>query len=202
MPNPNEIDSATQATSHGNERGEQTAEQSNAQFNEAAANDSMRPLSEQFVVVERIVGYIVAMVILAIVIPSTVPIFFLVREGRWWIVLAVLAGWLLLAGLLLFSAHMLPRLVYKNTRWQFSDQGFLIHRGVIWKHRIAVPAARVQHVDVGQGPLQRWKGLGKLTIHTAGTKNASVELDGLDHAEAIRVRDLLITQKEMQDDAH
>jgi len=62
---------------------------------------------------------------------------------------------------------------------------------------VAVPAARVQHVDVSQGPFERMFQLGKLVIHTAGTENASIEVPNLEHATALRLRDELIKQKEM-----
>ncbi len=74
-----------------------------------------------------------------------------------------------------------------------------IRRGVWWRHRIAIPVARVQHVDVSQGPIQRMFDLATLTIHTAGTKNASIDLSGLDHGSALHLRDRLIEQKDSLD---
>ncbi len=85
--------------------------------------------------------------------------------------------------------------MYRTTRWRLNDSGLEIQRGVWWKHRIAIPTTRVQHVDVSQGPLQRVFRLGTLTVHTAGTKNASIELAGLEHEQAILLRDELIEQK-------
>ena len=59
----------------------------------------------------------------------------------------------------------------------------------IWRKVINVPRSRVQHTDVSQGPLERGHGLGTLVIYTAGTDHARVDLPGLDHATALRIRD-------------
>jgi membrane protein YdbS with pleckstrin-like domain len=50
----------------------------------------------------------------------------------------------------------------------------------------------VQHTDVSQGPLQRRYGLATLTVHTAGTENAQVQLPGLPHDVALSIRDHLL----------
>ena len=117
----------------------------------------------------------------------------------WLAITGVLLGWLTLIGLLVFGAHFWPAIKYRNTSWRLSEVGVEIHRGVWWKHRIAIPVARLQHVDVSQGPVQRMFGLGTLTVHTAGTKNSSVVLDGLEHDTAMNLRDQLIAQKEALD---
>jgi membrane protein YdbS with pleckstrin-like domain len=63
---------------------------------------------------------------------------------------------------------------------------------VVWRRIINVPRSRVQHIDVSQGPLQRTYALGTLVIYTAGTDHAKVELRGLSHARALRIRDHLL----------
>ena len=95
---------------------------------------------------------------------------------------------------LFWSAVFWPKISHRHIHWKLDETGLEIHRGVWWKHRIAVPLARVQHADVSQGPLQRHYGIGTLTIHTAGTTNASVELAGLNHLIALDLRDRLVRQ--------
>jgi uncharacterized protein len=87
-----------------------------------------------------------------------------------------------------------PRIEYKNYRWRLDDQSLEVHRGVWFKHRISVPLGRVQHADVAQGPLLRKFGLGTLVINTAGTSNAQIEISGLAHEVAIKLRDRLVQQ--------
>lgn len=162
------------------------------------AETGFNPLAPQQVLFEQRVGYVVAFVIGAAIIGGTSPTLVLAVTHPW-VALVVFAGWLLLLALLVFSSHFWPPIAYRHASWRLAEEGLEIRRGVMWRHCTAIPAARVQHVDVSQGPIQRLFDLGKLTIHTAGTQNASVELDGLEHAQAMRLRDQLIAQKESLD---
>ena len=89
-------------------------------------------------------------------------------------------------------AHKLPVWDYRHCRYRVSLLGIEIRRGIFWKKVTSVPLSRVQHTDVSQGPLQRHFGIATLTVHTAGTEQASVELSGLSHEDALQVRDFLI----------
>ena len=61
-------------------------------------------------------------------------------------------------------------------------------RGWLFRTDTIVPFVRVQHIDVGQGPIERWFGLSHLIVHTSGTHNSTVTLPGLpsDRAAAMR----------------
>jgi uncharacterized protein len=64
-------------------------------------------------------------------------------------------------------------------------------RGLLFSSDTVVPFGRVQHIDLGQGPLERLYGLATLTVHTAGTHNASVHLPGLAHDDAVAMREAI-----------
>jgi uncharacterized protein len=78
---------------------------------------------------------------------------------------------------------------YRAWSWREEEDELHIGWGVWTRVRTAVPFARVQHIDVAAGPLQRPLGLATLILHTAGTRGASVVLPGLAPAEAERLRD-------------
>ncbi len=75
-------------------------------------------------------------------------------------------------------------------RWGFKiGEGQLrVARGWLFRTDTIVPFVRVQHIDVGQGPIERWFGLSHLVVHTSGTHNSTVTLPGLraDLAAAMR----------------
>lgn len=81
---------------------------------------------------------------------------------------------------------------YTCSFWWFAEEGLYIQRGVYWRKRILVPKNRVQHTDVAQGPLARKYEIAKLVVHTAGTRDSSVTLDGISLETANELRDLLI----------
>jgi membrane protein YdbS with pleckstrin-like domain len=117
--------------------------------------------------------------------------------AQWyWLLLVVLVLTNLVALLL---AIFWPAIEHRHVKWSAGPVGVEIKRGVFWKHRIAIPWARVQHADVSQGPLARQFALGNLTIHTAGTKHASIEIEGLNHTVAIELRDEVIRQRKVGD---
>lgn len=64
-------------------------------------------------------------------------------------------------------------------------------RGLLFRSDTVVPFGRVQHIDLDQGPLERLYGLATLTVHTAGTHNASVHLPGLAHDDAVAMREAI-----------
>jgi membrane protein YdbS with pleckstrin-like domain len=105
---------------------------------------------------------------------------------------AQVAVWLTCVAILAFLSVQWPRWEYRRKSYRVDHVGIEIRQGVLWRTITSVPRSRVQHTDVSQGPLQRRFGLATLTIHTAGTRDASVELSGLARADALRIRDYLI----------
>ena len=105
-------------------------------------------------------------------------------------------GWWMYAGLpaLLLIAYLVIRLPHR--RW--SSRGYSLAeerlrtvKGVLFHSDTVVPFGRVQHLDVDQGPLERAFGLATLTVHTAGSHNASVHVPGLRHETAVEIRETI-----------
>lgn len=88
-----------------------------------------------------------------------------------------LSGAVMLAVLLLLI--FVPQRRYNARGYQMSADRLRVVRGVLWHSDTVVPLSRVQHIDVHQGPVERFFGIATLTLHTAGTHNASVHLPGL-----------------------
>jgi membrane protein YdbS with pleckstrin-like domain len=78
----------------------------------------------------------------------------------------------------------------RAARWGFriGEDQLRVARGWLFRTDTIVPFVRVQHIDVGQGPVERWFGLSHLIVHTSGTHNSTVTLPGLpaDLAAAMR----------------
>ena len=100
--------------------------------------------------------------------------------------------WLAAIILMAWHAQWWPRRAYQHISYRVDAQGIEIQKGVYWRVAINVPRSRVQHIDVSQGPLERRYGLGTLVIYTAGTDHAKVDLAGLEHGVAIRLRGQLL----------
>ena len=152
------------------------------------ADGVLRQLDPNSIHVERTASWIFTSIVgVFLLIQLIVNLF----GGPWQIAigLAVAVG---VGGFLGWLSHRWPEISYRHTFYSVSPQGLEIRRGVVWRRTINVPKSRVQHTDVSQGPLQRTYALGTLVVYTAGTDHAKVELPGLNHARAMRIRDHLL----------
>ncbi len=143
-------------------------------------NDPLTPLDPAYRSVMRIVTAIWLAILLGPAIAAEVAI----------------PGWngVVVIPYLLLAAAILLRLPQR--RWQargyvMADERLRVVRGMLFHSDTVVPFGRVQHIDVDQGPLERAYDIATLTVHTAGSHNASVHLPGLKHADALAMRDAI-----------
>jgi uncharacterized protein len=148
-------------------------------------------LDPRSITVERISGWIGFGGMAALEFVFLVPALF---SPLSWLAKGLLLAfvWPLTTAGLIWLAHQWPVVAHRHASYRVDDQGIEIAQGVVWRRVISVPRSRVQHTDVSQGPLERSFGLGTLVIFTAGTEHAKVQLRGLDHALALRIRDHLL----------
>jgi membrane protein YdbS with pleckstrin-like domain len=99
-----------------------------------------------------------------------------------------------LAFLGFLQAVWLPSLAFERAAWLLAQDALRI-RGGVWVHaEVAIPRTRVQHVDVRQGPIERWLGLAHLQVHTASGLGADGSLPGLELAVAEDLRRDLVAR--------
>jgi len=151
---------------------------------------ALRTLDPRFLTAERVSGLILC----ALVAGGGLIALTMDLALGWWDGSARAAAWAalgLLTPALGWGALGWPPIAIRAVRYRYGPGGIEIRRGVWWRRTIMIPAARIQHTDVTQGPLLRRFGLATLTVHTAATKATSVSLPGLAHGDALRVRDAL-----------
>jgi uncharacterized protein len=95
----------------------------------------------------------------------------------------------LVAAILIVS--LLPSLRYRFWRYALMDEELIVQRGIFNRVRTTVPLRRIQHLDVSQDVLEREFDLGKLIVHTAGSRSSDVVVPGLQMSTAERLRDEL-----------
>ncbi len=98
-----------------------------------------------------------------------------------------LTGGVLLLGLTM--TFLVPSLRYRYWRFALNTEELYLERGILNRVRTIVPLRRIQHLDVSQDIVERNFDLGKLIVHTAGTRSSDVVLPGLQIDEAERLRD-------------
>jgi membrane protein YdbS with pleckstrin-like domain len=88
-----------------------------------------------------------------------------------------------------FAILRIPMRRHLARGYTMGNDRLRVVRGILFRHDAVVPFGRVQHIDVNQGPLERMFGISTLTLHTAGTHNASVHLPGLEEGLAREMRE-------------
>ena len=101
----------------------------------------------------------------------------------------LIAGAVLLIAVVLIAR--IPARRYGARGYQMSADRLRAVRGLLFRSDTVVPFGRVQHIDVDQGPLERFFGIATLTLHTAGNHNASVALPGLGEDLAREMRETI-----------
>ena len=160
---------------------------------EIESPDVFQPVNPVHILLERIGGAIFSAFFGGAILVGILICAFIIGMNSA-VFLVLYGAALILAGFIAVMNFVWPALSYRHTAWRLNEDGLEIRRGVLWRHQISVPRARVQHADVTQGPLQRHYGIAQLIVYTAGTQNASVSLDGLTHQVAIELRDQLVRQ--------
>ena len=94
-----------------------------------------------------------------------------------------------LAALLVVA--IVPQRTYRRLRYRLTDRMLHSVRGWMIHTDTLVPFVRVQHLDVTRGPLDKLFGTASLVVHTAGTHNSIVTVNGLAPDRAAEIRDVI-----------
>ncbi|MFV1884560.1 MAG: PH domain-containing protein [Balneola sp.] len=88
----------------------------------------------------------------------------------------------------LFLIFVFPKIRWSRWRYDVTEQGVDMYRGIIILKRTVVPVNRIQHVDTKQGPIYRKFGLSSISISTAATTH---EIPALDDETAAQLRAMI-----------
>ncbi|WP_372761233.1 PH domain-containing protein [Pseudoalteromonas sp.] len=61
-------------------------------------------------------------------------------------------------------------------------------KGIIWQQVVILPLARVQHIEVHRGPIERKLGLASLKLYSAGGISADLQIGGLSYQDCNDMR--------------
>jgi hypothetical protein len=84
---------------------------------------------------------------------------------------------------------LVPRFHYRFWRYALRTDELYLRHGILNRVHTIVPLMRIQHLDVSQDIVEREYDLGKLIVHTAGTRSSTVIVPGLHLELAERLRD-------------
>ncbi len=91
-----------------------------------------------------------------------------------------------------------PAATYERWRFAITDEGVELRHGLVIHRESSIPNFRVQHIDVEQGPLERWRGIVTLTISTASPASDAV-IPGITPEQAEELRSRILSRAEAGD---
>lgn len=147
-----------------------------------------QPLDPEVIFLWQISSAISTVVLLAIAMAGGGFFAFQFQFGWQWVAVACL---LLLIWRTIWVFTYPPR-AYREWGYRIDQRVLELRHGVWFKELELLPLARLQHVDLHRGPVERWLGLASLVLYTAGTHNASLTIPGLPAAVALQLRDRLV----------
>lgn len=156
------------------------------------SGDTPQRLDPRSVTVGRIAGWILVLILAGFSLPGLLVA--LIAKGGLGLWIGTLAALTVIAGVG-FLAQIGPTWHYRHTWYRVNANGIEIGRGRFWQRLITVPHARVQHIDVVRGPIERRFGLATLIIYTAGHVHSEVKIEGLSHETARDLREQLVKEK-------
>lgn len=80
----------------------------------------------------------------------------------------------------------------KRLQYGLRDDDIQLKRGYLFWRHMAISCNRIQHLEVTQGPIERYLGLGCLVVYTAGTMGSDMKLPGLALAVAQKIKAQLL----------
>ncbi|WP_076068938.1 PH domain-containing protein [Sphingomonas montana] len=144
---------------------------------------TMRPLDPRQVAVLRAHGAAAAVPVL--LATGVAELALAANDGPNGIVAALallVVGWLVMVA---------PRRRWRRWSYAFTSHELHVASGWLTQVHTIVPVARVQHIDLAQGPAERRYGVATLVLHTAGTDHSRVTVPGLARADAESIRDTI-----------
>ncbi|PJE63898.1 hypothetical protein COU89_00815 [Candidatus Roizmanbacteria bacterium CG10_big_fil_rev_8_21_14_0_10_45_7] len=106
--------------------------------------------------------------------PVFVMIMFIIEEGVVGLVPAVTSLVLLYVLLVIVIPLWYGPNAYKNYRYQLTNSGIEIEKGIVWKKQITIPYERVQNIDILRGPIARAFNVANVYIQTAGISGVAL----------------------------
>jgi membrane protein YdbS with pleckstrin-like domain len=143
------------------------------------------PVERKYLSIIFVNGFILLLIVLGVLIylwtAVTEPKF---QANFQWILLGVLALFLL------WISYAYKSFSFKA--YAFRERDITYRTGWLWRSITTVPFNRVQHCEVSQGVIDRYLGLGKLKIYTAGGSSSDVSIPGLFVEQATDLKDFIV----------
>ncbi|HEX8702441.1 MAG TPA: PH domain-containing protein [Myxococcaceae bacterium] len=88
-----------------------------------------------------------------------------------------------------------PSKAWRSWGYAVREHDLLITGGVVVRQLVSIPAGRIQHVDIQQGPIERAMGLARVRVYTASGGGADGVIPALTMEAADALRERLVRRE-------
>lgn len=106
----------------------------------------------------------------------------------------MLWGGLLVLLVLFFWGNLAIRRIYYSKKYLLRQKDITYRSGWLWNSVTSVPYNRIQHVEIEQGPIEKWYKLATLEVYTAGKNTSDLSISGLSGETAEKLKDYVLGQ--------
>jgi len=143
---------------------------------------------------KRLFQTYLALVVIGCFIWWMIPVVVLAFLSETWIgIVASLSSFTPLFVAVAIVMYWIPKF-HSSIKYVLEDDEIIVTKGVWWKTKSVVPYNRITNINIYQGPISRYHGLGKLSMQTAGFsgvsssghRTAEAEIFGIENFEEIK----------------
>jgi len=143
---------------------------------------------------KRLFQTYLALVVIGCFLWWMIPVVVLAFLSETWIgIVVALSSLIPLLAAVAFVLYWIPKF-HSSIKYVLEDDEIIVTRGVWWKTKSVVPYNRITNINIYQGPISRYHGLGKLSMQTAGFsgvsssghRTAEAEIFGIENFEEIK----------------
>lgn len=150
-------------------------------------NETWQPVSPRYATELRINLFIYSALV------AVIPWGLYLLDGGLPFDIVIAADVVVLLIFLFLATVWVPKRV-RFTQYLLRELDMNMRKGCWWRTTTSLGINRIQHMEVTQGPIERWLGLSKLALFTAGGHQSDLKLPGLEVNEAKKLKAQLLRQ--------
>ena len=81
---------------------------------------------------------------------------------------------------------------FPKKQYALREKDIIYTKGLLWSSRTSIPFNRIQHVEIKQGPFERFFKLNSLKIFTAGGQTSDLVIPGLNEQKALQLKEFIL----------
>lgn len=151
-------------------------------MNEEIEFNSLDKSFYRLMVIKRLIG--ILLVLLGVSVYYLLGNLKGISISRFWIIF----GAILLVGIFVL---MMAKVYFDRKKYRLFDKNLTYRKGLLVHKETTVPFSRIQHIEIDEGPLERYFKLATMSIYTAGDSGKDLKINGLKVDEAQEMKEFI-----------